>query len=130
MPSLDTNVILALLLSEREKEREAVLRLVARHDELAISDIAIVETVFVLEASLKFSRANIAIALESLMANQHLSLNRQMLAQVIPHYLKHPAVSFYDICLAVYAKLHNQTPLLTFDRKLARQIPHVDEITR
>lgn len=92
--------------------------------------MAVVETVFVLEMSLKFSRPHIIELLESLTANQHLDINRELLSRAIPLYRKHPAVSFYDICLAVHAKLHNQTPLLTFDKKLARQIPYVDEMCK
>ncbi|TAH35695.1 type II toxin-antitoxin system VapC family toxin [Candidatus Saccharibacteria bacterium] len=129
IPSIDTNVILALLLSERETERAAVLKRLARHEQAAIADLAITETVYVLEKSIGTSRDMVARMLHSLLANQYLHFNRALFERVIPYYLEHPAVSFNDCCLAVYAKLNGTTPLLTFDRKLARQIPHVELVT-
>lgn len=128
MPSIDTNLILRLLLGDVEEQRAAALRALAKYDTVAVADLAITETVYVLEKVLGLPRKHVVALLESLLANQHLNFNRRLVEYVIPHYLKYPAVSFNDCCLAVYAKMNGQTPLLTFDRKLARQIPHVDEV--
>ena len=128
MPSIDTNLILRLLLDDVEEQRAATLKVLQKHDTVAIADLAITEAVFVLEKVKKIPRAYIETLLESLLANQHLVFNRSLIEQVIPYYLKHPAISFNDCCLAVYAKSNGQTPLLTFDKKLARQLPYVDEV--
>lgn len=128
MPSIDTNIILRLLLEDVEEQRAAALRALAKYDTVAVADLAITETVYVLEKVKELPRKQIGALLKSLLANQHLDFNRPLIEHVIPHYLEHSAVSFNDCCLAVYAKLNGQTPLLTFDKKLARRIPHVDEI--
>lgn len=128
MPSIDTNLILRLLLGDVEEQRVAVLRALAKYDTVAVADLAIAETVYVLEKVKQLPRKQIVAMLESLLVNQHLNFNRPLIEHVMPHYLKHPAVSFNDCCLAVYAKLTGAMPLLTFDKKLARQLPHVDEV--
>lgn len=121
-PSIDTNIILRLLLDDVPAQREAVLGLLARYNAVEVADLAITETVFVLERVLEVPREEVVAVLRSLLANQHMRLNRVLLEHVIPEYLAHPAVSFNDCCLAAYAELNGATPLFTFDKNLARQL--------
>lgn len=128
-PSIDTNILLRLILRDNERMFEQARARLRSLDCVHVADQAIVEIVFALGAHYKYSRAEICAVIYELMANQHINLNRKLFEAVLPLYEKHPAVSFTDICLAVYAKLNGTTPLLTFDRKLARQIPHVELVT-
>lgn len=126
MPSIDTNILLRMILGDVESQAEAIRYLTEKHDMLAVSDLAISEMVYVLEKSQKVSRKLVSELLYSLLANQHLSINRPLFQTVVPHYEKSLGVSFNDCCLAAYAKLNNQTPLYTFDKKFARDLPHVE----
>lgn len=122
MPSVDTNVLLRILLNDNEAQRQAVLKVLGRYEKIAVAGLAITETVFVLEKSLKLPRRQITAFIKSLLANQHIICNRPLLEKVLPLYADHPACSFNDICLAVYAELNGQAPLFTFDKKLAHHI--------
>lgn len=126
IPSLDTNVLLRLILRDDAKLFDAALELLARHTQFAVADQAVVEIVFALGGHYGYSRSAIAGVISELMNNQHLNLNRPLFAKVLPKYVKHTGVSFTDCCLAAYAVLNKQTPLYTFDKKFARDLPHVE----
>ena len=126
IPSLDTNVLLRVILRDNAKLFDAALVLLARHKQFAVADQAIVEIVYALGGHYGYSRSAIAGIVTELMNNQHLNLNRPLFAKVLPNYVKHTGVSFTDCCLAAYAALNKQTPLYTFDKKLARDVPHVE----
>jgi predicted nucleic-acid-binding protein len=123
MPSVDTNVLLRLLLGDVPEQRERLLQKLSSYKTVAIADLAITEMVYVLEKVLTVPRSSIADLLAALLANQHLNFNRPLVEHVTPYYVAHPAVSFNDCCLAVYAQLTGAQPLYTFDKKLANQIP-------
>lgn len=126
MPSIDTNILLRMILGDVYEQRQMILRLTEKHDVLSVSDLAISEMVYVLEKSQKVSRKLINELVSSLIANQHLNINRPLFERVIPLYEKHNGASFNDCCLAVYAKLDGTTPVYTFDKKIARDLPYVE----
>lgn len=122
MPSVDTNVLLRSLLDDIPEQTLTARAFLLGHDEISVADLAITEMVFVLEKLLGFDRASICLMIEVLIQNQHLNMNQHLLAEVVPIYLKHKSVSFNDCCLTVYAELNKQTPLYTFDKKLANRL--------
>lgn len=126
IPSLDTNVLLRIILRDNAELFDAARALLEQHKSFAIADQAIVEIVFALGGHYEYARTEIAEVIVQLMNNQHLVLNRALFDKVLPLYTRHSGVSFTDCCLAVYAKLNKQTPLYTFDKKMARDLPHVE----
>lgn len=126
MPSIDTNILLRMILGDVESQVHAIRRLTEKYDMLAVSDLVITEMVYALEKSQGVSRKLVGEFLYSLLANQHLNINRPLFQAVLPLYEKHPSMSFNDCCLAVYAKLNQQVPLYTFDKKMVRDLPHVE----
>lgn len=123
--SLDANVLLRLLLNDIPAQNKAVIKLVENSKrQFAISDIAIIEVAFVLDRYYKFTRQQIAEALDGLTSLPIINCNRQLLKEALPLFTKHPRLSFEDCCLATYAKLDQAQPLYTFDKKLANQIKH------
>lgn len=126
IPSLDTNVLLRLILRDDAVLFESALTLLSRHKQFAVADQAIVEIVYVLGGYYEYSRAEISGIITELINNQDLSFNRLLFARVLKEYAKHPGVSFTDCCLAAYAKLNNQVPLYTFDKKMVRDLPYVE----
>lgn len=128
MPSLDTNILLRLILRDEPKLLEKAHGLLAKHPEFRVADQVIIEIVYSLGGYYDYSRVAIVDLLTKLMQNQRLNLNRALFSRAMPHYLKHPALSFIDCCLEAYAVTAGQTPLLTFDRKLASQLSHAEMV--
>lgn len=126
MPSIDTNLLLRLVLMDVPAQYKTAIGLLEKHEKVAISDLAITETVFVLEKVKGIKRELIVEMIESFVANQGVVMNRTLFSRAIALYVKHKTESFNDCCLAVYAKLNNQTPLYTFDKKMVRDLPHVE----
>ncbi|MFZ1258332.1 MAG: PIN domain-containing protein [Candidatus Saccharimonas sp.] len=122
--SLDANVLLRLLLGDIPTQQAAALKLLdSTTRQFAIADIAISEVVFVLSRNYRLSREVICEHLLEFLANEQFHCNRALVAEALPMYMEHPALSFEDCCLAVHAKLDNLRPLYTFDKKFAKQAP-------
>ncbi len=120
--SLDTNALLRLLLADVPEQHQAVKALLSRSKgQFAVADIAIIELVFVLERYYGFSRQQAQEAVTGLIQLREINCNRVLFENALPLYLSHPALSFEDCCLCIYATLNEAVPLWTFDRKLASQ---------
>ena len=120
--SLDANVILRLLLNDVPKQHKAVVDLLSSNtSQFAVADVAIIEIVFVLCRAYEFSREQIAEAIDGLMNLGGINCNQSLFAKTLPLFVEHPALSFEDCCLAMYAQLNEAEPLWTFDKKLAAQ---------
>lgn len=126
MVSLDTNVVVRLFIEDNPKQTMAAQACLEKYDQVAISDIAIVETVYTLADWYKLGREVAVKCIETLLAHPKVNCNRALLHKALPMYLAHPALSFEDCCMAVYAHLNQAEPLLTFDRKFAKQAPYAE----
>ena len=122
--SLDANILLRFILGDVESQSKAAISLLeSSSEQLAVADQAFVEVVFVLEKGYEMARSDIVEALEGIISLPVINCNRVLLSAVLPHYLRSPALSFVDCCLATHADLNDAAPLYTFDRKLANQLP-------
>lgn len=120
--SLDTNVVLRLLINDIPQQHQAAKALLTKsRRQLAVADIVIAELAFVLERYYKFSRTQVQEAIVGLTQLPQLNCNRTLFERALPIYVQHPALSFEDCCLSVYATLNDAEPLWTFDKKLATQ---------
>ena len=88
-----------------------------------VADAALIETVFVREKIKKISRETITKAVMAITGTVTIRCNRELFNEVLPIYSSHPKLSFVDCYLAVLAQKNEETPLLTFDQKLAKQLP-------
>lgn len=122
VPSLDTNCLLRWLLDDVPAETERISRRLTEHQRLTISDVALIEVAFVLERVMKLSRPSVAAALNALAAESSLAFDRSFWRSVADSYLVHPKLSIADVYLALDAGRRDASPLLTFDRRLARQM--------
>ncbi len=129
MPSIDTNILLRIILRDNTKQLARARDLLGRHATFAVADIAIIELEYILTGYYKYSRQEFSdIVTKLLISNQHITMNRQLFERALKLYMKYPTESFDDCCLAVYARLNNQSPLYTFDKKMARDLPYVEEV--
>ncbi|MDR1187769.1 MAG: PIN domain-containing protein [Bifidobacteriaceae bacterium] len=122
MPSLDTNCLLRWLLNDVPAQTARLDALLASEQEFAVPDVALLETVFVLERVAKLDRADVADAIETVLALGTLVIDRELWGELLPLYLAHPKLSAADIYLGIEARRRGRTPLYTFDRKLALQL--------
>ncbi|MFD3593540.1 PIN domain-containing protein [Nocardia sp. NPDC058640] len=120
--SLDANIVLRLLLDDVPEQSEAVITLLEdAASPFVISDIAVVEVVFVLCRHYQFTRAEAAEAIETLMTVAEVEVNERLFRRALPLFVECPKLSFEDCCLAALAELADAVPLWTFDKKLANQ---------
>ena len=122
MPSLDTNCLLRWLLDDIPEQTALVTSLVSSGESFAVADAALIETVFVLEKLKKISRKTIEEAILAIIENVSILCNRELFIEILPIYAKHPKLSFVDCYLETLARRTGNTPLLTFDQKMANQL--------
>jgi len=120
--SLDTNVVLRLIVDDVPGQGAAARRLL-RRGTFHISDAAIVEAAFVLGRHYKYSRAEQAALLVALAALPSIHCNLALLSRAFDLYVDHPKLSFEDCYLLTAAEQADATPFYTFDSKLASQTP-------
>jgi predicted nucleic-acid-binding protein len=77
---------------------------------------------FVLEKLKKISRETIGKAITTVIGENTIMCNRELFIEVLPIYANHPKLSFVDCYLEVLARKTETDPLLTFDKKLAKQL--------
>ena len=122
MPSLDTNCLLRWLLDDIPEQSALVTTLVNSGESFAVADVALIETVFVLEKLKKISRETIEKAIMAIIENDSILCNGELFIEILPMYAKHPKLSFVDCYLEALARKTESSPLLTFDQKLANQL--------
>jgi predicted nucleic-acid-binding protein len=122
--SLDTNCLLRWLLSDVSEQAEQVNRLLSGSQNFVVEDAAIIELVFVLEKVQKISRPAIHKALLAIMAQGNIKCNRAVFSETMNLYTAHPKLSVVDCYLSVTTHHTKNTPLFTFDEKLAKQAPN------
>lgn len=118
--SLDTNIILRLVLRDVPEQCKKIVDLFMRHGICYdIADLAITEAVYILQKD--NTRQEIVEMLSEVLELPDLSYNRNLFERVFPMYLAYPKLSFNDCCLAGYAALNQAEPLWTFDKALAKE---------
>lgn len=123
--SLDTNILLRLVLGNISAQTQLVELLIAQSTRLDVADIVIFEMVFVLEKIYFFSRVDVAESVTAIIRNKKINSNRKLFESVLPMYLENPKLSFVDCTLPQYARINKAEPLYTFDKKLAKSYDNV-----
>jgi predicted nucleic-acid-binding protein len=123
LASLDTNCLLRWILGDVPAQTALMNDLIASGKNFTAADVVLIETVFVLEKVKKISRETVEQALMVIIGQANIKCNRELFTEALPLYRAHPKLSFIDCYLAVLARQSGAGPLLTFDQKLARQLP-------
>lgn len=119
--SLDTNVLLRLVLADIPKQYLSARALFDSGMILNISDIVLIETVYALNGYYSVPRDKIYKTIQNLATNQNLQINIAVFEPALKMYSKRPALSVEDCYLVSLASNRNMLPLWTFDKKLALQ---------
>jgi len=117
--SLDTNVVLRLLLNDVPEHAKAAANFVGRSS-CYITDVVVAECVFVLEKAYKFDRRVITESLMNLFDLNTLAFNEAVITNAFELYLSSRALSFAD-CYSVAEAALRENELLTFDKAILKK---------
>ncbi len=118
MNSLDTNVVLRLLLGDVAQQESRSIDLL-RRSKCYLTDAVLIEVIYVLEKVYKHPRVRIILLLRKLMTIDNLRCSEFILVEVLDLYRKQPTLSIIDCYAAVEAKI-TDNQLATFDKKLLK----------
>jgi len=122
MPTLDTNCLVRWLIRDDPAKTAQVEARLASHRLLRVPDVALIETVYVLESFYRLSRDEVGAAIRLLIGQSVLDFDRVLWSQVIGLYQDHPKLSCTDVYLSLDARRQSAEPLISLDRKLINQL--------
>jgi len=123
--SLDTNILLRLLMREELQHQHEAARKLVETDKVRffVSDTAINEIAHALIVHYKFSREKARYAIEALSRIHSIDLNHDLILAALDLYCSHNSLSFADCYMAASARFMNASPLWTLDKDLAKKAP-------
>ncbi|MFO1399743.1 MAG: type II toxin-antitoxin system VapC family toxin [Steroidobacteraceae bacterium] len=118
MRAVDTNVLVRLIVRDDPQQLAAAERFVAAG--AWVSQIVLVETLWVLDAVFDLAAEKIAQAVDMLLAHAQLTLqDAEVVALALERYRARPSLGFSDCLVLEVARKAGHLPLGTFDRTLA-----------
>jgi len=119
MRAVDTNLLVRLIARDDEAQVSAAEAFV--ESGAWVSQLALMETTWVLESVYDRTRAHLAEAVELLLDHRHLTVqDRDVVAAALGAFRARRAVSFSDCLILEVARKAGHLPLGTFDRDLAK----------
>lgn len=118
--SLDTNILLRLLLDDVALHTKAAEALLGKGKRFEVADAAIIEMIFVLEKVYQFTREDILENVYVITRSEQFICNRTLFESALPLYLAQAKLSIMDCVLLTYARLNNALPFWTFDKDLIK----------
>ncbi len=103
------------------EQHDAAVVLLQTGGTFFVSDIALVETVFVLGRAYGLNREQQREAIHGLVNLPQILANASLFDRALTLYVAHSKLSFEDCYLVTSAEMTSNQPLYTFDRKLASQ---------
>lgn len=119
MRAVDTNVLVRLIARDDPAQVTAAEAFVDRG--AWVSNVALVETVWVLASVYGRSAKEIVAIIERLL--QHTSVSLQdpdVVGAALEHFRKRPSLGFSDCMMLEIARKAGRTPVGTFDRNMAK----------
>ena len=119
MRAVDTNVLVRLVARDDESQTAASETFVSRG--AWVSQLVLAETMWVLRVRYQLEHAGIAIAVEMLLSQEHLTFQDADVVQAaLGLYRQKPGLGFSDCLVLEIAKKAGHVPLGTFDRALSK----------
>jgi predicted nucleic-acid-binding protein len=117
MRAIDTNVLVRLLARDDRKQTAAAEAFVEQG--AWVAHLVLAEALWVLAAVYRRTPAQLILALEMLLAHQHLVLqDADTVAAAFAHFKRRPALGFSDCLVLEIARKAGHLPLGSFDRAL------------
>ena len=121
MLALDTNVLIRILIDDPRSAKQcaAARTLASAAGSVHVAQVVQIETVWVLESVYDFTRAELAVALGSLLSNQSFVLQEVDIFRAALDEFRSGPADFADYIILMQARAEN-IDLATFDRKLSK----------
>jgi predicted nucleic-acid-binding protein len=126
--SLDTNVLLRLILNDVPEQYLVIKKLLASGSNFTVADAALFEMIYVLEKVYRQPREQVAKNVRGIIRNEQFICNKKLLEGTIDLYQNETKLSIIDCALTRYAELDNCLPLFTFDIALTKACPESTKI--
>jgi predicted nucleic-acid-binding protein len=124
MIGIDTNLLVRLIVNDDERQSLAVERFIQQHssseDPCYISNIVLVETVWVLQTAYGFARTSVAGALAHLLEVEQFDFDSPDDVAAAVDDFRHRGVDFADCLLGRMNIFAGCEHTITFDRKAAK----------
>ena len=119
MRAVDTNVLVRLVTRDDAGQVGAAEAFVSGG--AWVSQVVLVEAVWVLASVYRLGPGSIAVAVEMLLNHRDLTFqDAEVVTAALAHYRKRPSLSFSDCVVLEVARKAGHIPLGTFDRELAK----------
>lgn len=120
MQGIDTNILVRVIIDDdNEQQSEIAKHALAAIKQIYITDIVLVETVWVLKSCYHFSKNKIVNIIEVLLENEAIVFeNTALIYQALTIFTENN-IDFSD-CIILTKTNHKKTTLLTFDKKLSK----------
>jgi predicted nucleic-acid-binding protein len=119
MHAIDTNVLVRLLVRDEPRQLDVAEQFIVKG--AWISQVVLVETLWVLDAVYERSSEQIGAAVERLLAHADLVLqDADVVAAALRQFRAKPALGFSDCLVLEVARKAGHLPLGTFDRQLGK----------
>ena len=119
MRAVDTNVLVRLLVRDDQRQLDAAEKFIVRG--AWVSQLVLVETLWVLDAVYGRSADQVGSAVEMLLTHAELTLqDADVVASALVRFRAQPALGFSDCLVLEVARKAGYLPLGTFDRQLAK----------
>jgi predicted nucleic-acid-binding protein len=119
MHAIDTNVLVHLLVRDAPRQFDVAETFIAKG--AWVSQVVLVETLWVLDAVYERSAEQIGAAVERLLAHAALTLqDADVVAAALGQFRAKPALGFSDCLVLEIARNAGHLPLGTFDRQLGK----------
>lgn len=119
MRAVDTNVLVRLL--ARDDSRQLAVSEEFVRGGAWVSNLVLMETVWVLDSVYEVPHGAIAAAVEMLLDHEQLTIqDADVVAAALAHYRRRPSTGFSDCLILEVARKAGHLPLGTLDRELAR----------
>ena len=129
--SIDANLVLRCILGDVPEQRVKVAKLLGSsgHSHY-FSSQALLECIYVMEIVEEMSREEIVDLMNFFLARYAdiIIYDREMTSIAFSLYLKYPKLSWVDCALAAEAEVRQHEPLMTFDKKMAKQLIKAKEL--
>jgi predicted nucleic-acid-binding protein len=121
MRAVDTNLVVRLIARDEPGQASAAEEFIKNG--AWVSQVVLVETVWVLTSVYGLLRPEIAAAVEMLLDHQSLALqDPEVVSAALDNYRKKDAPDFSDCLILEVARKSGHLPLGTFDRRLGRLV--------
>jgi predicted nucleic-acid-binding protein len=119
MRAVDTNVLVRLIARDDTRQVNAAESFVTKG--AWVSLLVLAETVWVLDAVYEIGHAEIALAVEMLLAHKDLTIeDPDVVLAALGQFRRKPKLGFSDCLVLEIARKAGHTPLGTFDRDLSK----------